>query len=320
MGISAPVKAPRHPSLVVFVLAALIGASATALAQSDESGLPELPPRVWLGPDGEPLPFQTHDEILEFLRTAEVVDIAEIPEGITRPRRVLLEKDGIRMHAVFRDVDLEIKGERVADRFWTVFRDEDQSEVAAYRLARMLGMDNVPPAVPRQIGRSEGSLQIWLEGVMTEESRRDERLQSPYPREWFLQNRMMSVFDNLIWNSDRNLGNMLIDADWKFWLIDHTRAFQDTGDLRSPEEITHVERTFWERLQALDEEQIRAQLGELIDGSALRSLLTRRERLIRLIEELIAERGEDVVIFDWDSTTRRPSRWPAAADGPRTPR
>ena len=293
---------------MVALLAALMSLNAAALAQSGGSGLPELPPRVWLGPDGEPLPFQTHDEVLDFLSTAEVVEMADIPEGITRPRKVLLEKDGIQMNAVFRNIDLEIEGERIKGRFWTVFWDEDLFEVAAYRLARMLGMDNVPPAVPRRIGRSEGSLQIWLEGVMTEGSRREERLQSPYARDWFLQNRLMYVFDNLIWNSDRNLGNMLIDADWKFWLIDHTRAFQDTGDLRSPEEVTHVERVFWERLQALDEDQMRAQLGDLLDGSALRSLMIRRERLIRYIEELIAERGEDVVIFDWDYTPQEPVR------------
>ena len=301
-------RACRRSSLTLPVLAVLMSLSAAALAQSDASDLPELPTRIWLGPEGEPLPFQTHDEILEFLSTAEVVEMNDIPSGITRPQKVLLEKDSIQMHAVFRNVDLEIEGERIKDRFWTVFWDEDLFEVAAYRLARMLGMDNVPPAVPRRIGRSDGSLQIWLEGVMTEESRREERLQSPYPREWFLQNRLMYVFDNLIWNSDRNLNNMLIDADWKFWLIDHTRAFQDTGDLRSPEEVTHVERVFWERLQAMDEEQIRAQLGEFMDGAALRSLMIRRERLIEHIKELITERGEEVVIFDWDYAPLKPVR------------
>ncbi len=297
---SAVRGACRRSSLTLPVLAVLMSLSAATLAQSDGSTLPELPPRVWLGPDGEPLPFQTHDEVLDFLSTAEVVRMDDIPVGITRPQKVLLEKDGISMHAVFRNVDLEIEGERIVGRYWTIFRDEDQFEVAAYRLARMLGMNNVPPAVPRRIGRSEGSLQIWLEGVMTEGSRREKGLKSPLPRDWFLQNRLMYVFDNLIWNTDRNLGNILIDADWKFWLIDHTRAFQDSGDLRSPEEVTHVERVFWERLQALDEQQIRDQLGELLDRSALRSLMLRRERLIRHIEELIAERGEDVVIFDWD--------------------
>lgn len=295
----------RAPLMVVAV-GILCASTGLAAPQSAGSALPELPPRTWLGPDGEPLPFRTHDEILDFLSTAEVVSMDDIPEGITRPQRVLLEKDGVQMHAVFRNVDIEIEGERISGRFWTVFRDQDLYEVAAYRLARMLGMDNVPPAVPRTIGRSEGSLQIWLEGVMTEESRREDGLQSPDPRGWFLQNRMMYVFDNLIWNADRNLGNMLIDADWKFWLIDHTRAFQDSGDLRDPEEVTHVDRVFWERLRALDEEQIDSQLGDLLDSSSLRSLMIRRERLIEHVEALITERGEEVVLFDWDDAAAPP--------------
>ena len=53
------------------------------------------PMRVWVGPEGQPLPFGTDEEILEFLRTAEVVDIENIEIGVTRPRRITLEKGGI---------------------------------------------------------------------------------------------------------------------------------------------------------------------------------------------------------------------------------
>ena len=45
--------------------------------------------QVWIGPDNQPLPFQTHEEILEFLRPAEVVSIEDIPVGVTKPRKVL---------------------------------------------------------------------------------------------------------------------------------------------------------------------------------------------------------------------------------------
>ena len=38
------------------------------------------------------------------------------------------------------------------------------------------------------------------------------------------------------------------------------------------------------------------------DGSALRSLLIRRDKLIDYIEALIVERGEEVVIFGWDDS------------------
>lgn len=272
------------------------------LAQAGGSGLPDLPPRVWMGPDEKPLPFRTHEEILEYLRTADVMEMQEIPVGITRPRRALLEKDGVRMRAAFRDVDLELRNQRIKTKVWTVFYDQDKFEVAAYRLARMLGMDNVPPVVERRIGRAEGTLQIWLEGAMTEQMRLEDRIQPEKPQLWFLQNRLMHVFDNLIWNDDRNTGNILIDSDWKVWLIDHTRAFQDNSSLMSPEMVTHVERVFWQRLQALEEAQVREQLAGLLDRSAIDALLRRRERLIAYINELIAQRGEEVVIFDWTDT------------------
>ena len=35
----------------------------------------------------------------------------------------------------------------------------------------------------------------------------------------------MKLFDQLIANIDRNQGNLLYDADWHLFLIDHSRAF-----------------------------------------------------------------------------------------------
>ena len=37
---------------------------------------------------------------------------------------------------------------------------------------------------------------------------------------------MLRLFDQLIANIDRNLGNLLIGNDWTIWAIDHTRAFR----------------------------------------------------------------------------------------------
>ena len=66
--------------------------------------------------------------------------------------------------------------------------------------------------------------------------------------------------------------------------------------------VTHVERVFWQRLQDLDEEEVREQLSGLVDRSAIGALLRRRERLVDHIRELIAERTEEVVVFDWNDT------------------
>ena len=40
---------------------------------------------------------------------------------------------------------------------------------------------------------------------------------------------LVRVFDQLIGNIDRNVGNLLITSDWRIWAIDHTRAFRLTG-------------------------------------------------------------------------------------------
>ena len=54
----------------------------------------------WTDPDGKPLPFKTDEERLEFLRTAEVKKEKGLSTGITRPLKLLLEKDGVRASAV----------------------------------------------------------------------------------------------------------------------------------------------------------------------------------------------------------------------------
>ena len=136
----------------------------------------EPPATVWAGPDGSPLPFAGSDEIERFLSTAVILEAKEIRSGITKPKKLLLEKDGIRMNAIFRDVN-------VFKRRWETpkgtrfnFHDYSLFECAAYRLSKTLGLRHVPPAVPRNIGvkdvqdpdilrqfeKKTGSVQAWV--------------------------------------------------------------------------------------------------------------------------------------------------------------
>ena len=41
---------------------------------------------------------------------------------------------------------------------------------------------------------------------------------------------IVRLFDQLIYNIDRNLGNLMITNDWTIWAIDHTRAFRTYDD------------------------------------------------------------------------------------------
>ncbi len=99
---TTPTVAPsRNP---IGVIAARISSNPLSGPEILETSSSSL---AWQGPDGESLSFRNNEEMEEFLRTAGIVSQKRIGEGINNPLKVLLEKDGIQMHAVFRDVRVE---------------------------------------------------------------------------------------------------------------------------------------------------------------------------------------------------------------------
>jgi len=256
----------------------------------------------WLDPDGKPLPFQSYVEVEEFLRTADIVSRERVDEGLNRFQRVLLEKDGIRMHAIFRDVHVERSEMPLSDgRTSFFFRDDAIFECAAYELAKLLGLDTVPPVVERKIQRTEGTLQAWVENVNTERVLRATTGVPPSGGinrwRWIMLRQNIHIFDNLIYNEDRNIGNILIEPDWRLWMIDHTRAFRRWKQLLNPDQIQFAERSLWEKLQALDETEVRAKLKDFLRPVEINGLIERKGLLVDHIQKLIDDRGEKAVLF-----------------------
>ena len=248
----------------------------------------------------QPFPFDSDEEILEYLRTAEIRSATKLSTGVTRPKKLRLERDGLAAHAVFHDVSVQELGPRELPNGHRVMflNDSYRNQVAAYELSRLLGMDSVPPTVLRKSGRTPGSAQLWIEDAMTEKDRRDRSLDPPNPLRWTYQRWDRLVFDNLINNLDRNQGNMLIDADWKLWLIDHTRSFGADRALPYEEQLYRVSRTLWSRLKTLDERLLKDRLRPYLDPSGIKALLRRQELIVQIFEEKIARLGENVVLFN----------------------
>ena len=71
--------------------------------QSDRPGA-DRSSGVLTDAEGQPLSRESYDEIAHFLHTARVVSSEQIGQGVTGARKVLLEKDGLRVNAVFRYV------------------------------------------------------------------------------------------------------------------------------------------------------------------------------------------------------------------------
>lgn len=247
----------------------------------------------WLDVNGDPLPFADDSAVLDFLRTAPVVAETDIGVGVNRSQKLTLEKDGVRAHGIFRQVDLRRRNHRVGDRYYFQFADSYLFECAAYELATMLGLDGVPPAVLRTIRGRNGSLQIWLKDVLDEEG---SAFKPPNPSLWAQQIWAMHLFDNLVFNVDRNKGNTLVDADYRLWLIDHTRAFQVFNKLLD-DRIVRVNRDVFERLVAMSDGELRTALGSFLTDAEMASLLRRRKILIEHVEAFVAERGEEVVFY-----------------------
>jgi hypothetical protein len=250
------------------------------------------PVAVWKGPDGEPLPFDSDEEVVEFLRTAEVVESTKIPMGITKPLRLVLQKDGIKARAAFRYEDVDRKSVSVEGRHYRRFRDSCRFECAAYRLSRLLGLDRVPPTTDRRFQGRTGSVQIWVEEGRDEEAT---EFRPPDPLHYVRQTWDLDFFDNLIFNIDRNSSNVIVDEAYRLWLIDHTRAFQPVPELLDPERITRVNRTIWARLRELDEDTLKEELGPYLDGEEMMCLVRRRELLLERVERLVAQRGDGIL-------------------------
>lgn len=256
----------------------------TVLATGSTAALAAVP---YLDAEGNPLPVDTEEEVLEFLRTAKIVSKEKLGEGTNKSKRkIVLEKDGVRCNAVLRT------GYKVVASGDSGFVDSYLSEVAAYELSRLLGFDNVPAVVRRK----GGSIQIWIENARTVRSILEQD-ESPYSDEWVEQQRqIMIAFDNLIANTDRNPGNILIDDKDKVWFIDHTRSFAGQEELRQPEAITGFDRQLWQNLQDLPDKAIEEEVGPYVTGY-LADLLKRRRLLVEEINQRIAAEGADNFLF-----------------------
>ena len=277
--------------------------SEAQLHGTDAAPRSERPAYVWRDVQGDPSPYQTRDTIEWFLRHAEVEHTEVLTSGITKPFKLTMVDDKVRLHAVFRYVDRHVpKAHGVG--LWAAGKrlyDRAIHELAAYRLDRLLGLGRVPPVVQRDVDGRRGTVQAWLEGVMREVDRREQGLEPPDRAFWARQLEVMRVFDALIGDYDRNQGNMLIDSDWRLWLIDHTRSFHMLPDVVNINEFERCERHLYRALVDLDEAKVRSRLAGLIGEAEINALLSRREVLIEHFSSLIDERGEMAVLFDLGS-------------------
>ncbi len=227
----------------------------------------------------------------DFLLHAKIVQIEDVGEGITKPKRLTLERDGETHRAIFKNIDLEIDGTVRADRLERDFSDKYAYEVAAYRVDRLAGIGLVPVTVVRDVEGETGSVQLWIEDVITLEAAVNDPQAKVHDFDLLVERLgMMYVLDALIYNVDRNFGNVLVDLDRDvFHPIDHSRAFRlsakpppsahgKTDELKIPEQVDHL-------LRAIDLETLELLVGDLLKERQVRAIIKRRDRLVKMLDK-----------------------------------
>jgi hypothetical protein len=247
-----------------------------------------------------------------FLLTGEITRTRSAGSGTTGSSKCTLRKGGREHDAHIQEIDQAKPMVNLAGGAEIDFRDSYRNNVAAYRLDRLLGLGMIPVTVVRQQGLKKASFTWWVDDVlMDEKARLAKGMDSPDPPAWNRQMYVVRIFDQLIFNTDRNLGNLLIDTEWRMWMIDHSRAFKIFKELKSSQNLgTHCSRGLLAALRRLDGPTLAAPMKGLLSDSHIRGLLARRDLIVKYFEARIAELGEETVLYDL------PTRVMAAAPAP----
>lgn len=275
--------------------------SAALLAQQPAVAPPTAPPQA-AAVEKAKAPALSDEEIERFLLKAKIVGRPKgTKKGVTGSLQATLSDGKITHDAHIQTID-ERKQQFVGDKGGVEFdfRDSWTFNVAGYRIDRLIGMNVVPVSVERNHGYSQAAFTWWLDDVMMDEEERLARkkanekakeeekkdVEPPDVEKWNQQMQMVRVFDELIGNVDRNLGNLMITNDWRVWPIDHSRAFRTNKQLKTPANVTRADRAVFERMKALDKDTLKKATGKYLSTFQIDAILARRDAIVKRIEGL----------------------------------
>lgn len=235
----------------------------------------------------------------EFLLHAKVIRSRHTGEGITNPFRLTLA-DGLRTHdAAFQPVNERSSFKKFDNGAVEMnYVDSYLYNIAAYKLAAMLGLeDMMPVTMEREWGGMIGSLSWWLAVQMDEGERIEKNIRPPDVSAYNGQMREVKVFRQLVYDSDPNVRNVLIGENWEVYMIDFTRAFRLYHNLRDSQDLQKCSRSLWSKLLQLDQHALMKETEGLLTKDEVEGVMARRDLIVAHFRKLIAEKGEENVLY-----------------------
>src|SRR6202045_1154432 len=244
------------------------------------------------------VPTLTKEQIKQFLLTAKVVKSEQAKKGITQTLRLTLSDGTVTHDASFQKIDEHKPRMELASGTELGFVDSYKYNIAAYQLAEMLGLEDIVPVyVERKWKGDSGSLSWWLPVKMDEKERVAQKIAVPDPDACNNQMYNVRVLDHLVYDSDPKLTNVLITEDWKIWRIDFTRAFRLHKELKSTSDLAHCDRQLFTKLKALNQDELLEKTKHYLNKDEVKALMVRRDKIVEQFQKLIAEKGENEVLY-----------------------
>lgn len=237
----------------------------------------------------------------KFLLSGKVLRTRELSEGITNSLRATLSDGEITHDAHIQNINVRQAIYQTPQGTELNFQDSYQFNIAAYKLDRQIGLHMTPVSVERRVQGKAASVTWWVDDVlMTEKDRFLKGIDAPDPHAWNLQIYIVRIFDQLIYNLDRNLGNLVITKDWQLWMIDHTRAFRFYKDLKNTETLqeTQCERRLLAGLRKLNLDSLKNALGRHLNKNQMEAVLARRDKIVAFYDKRVAQEGEAAVLYE----------------------
>lgn len=241
----------------------------------------------------------TREQMKEFLRTAKIVGAKDSSKGITHPLRLTLSDGKLTHDASYQAIDEHKNTMQMPNgKMELNFVDSYKYNIAAYELAEILEVEDMLPVyVERKYMHAPGSLSWWLPVKMDEADRVKRKIPVPDSDAWNGQMYRIRVFDELVYDNDPNLTNVLIGEDWKVWRIDFTRAFRKNKDLRDVNNLVRCDRRLLEKLKALNADQLAEKTKGYLTKDEVKAVMARRDKIVARFEQLVRDQGEAAVLY-----------------------
>src|SRR5688500_8521737 len=119
-----------------------------------------------------------------FLKTAKIVRLRDLPVGVTVTRRATLDDGRMKHDAAVQDTDERKHIFESARGTELNFRDSWSFNVAGYELAKILQLNMVAPYVERSVEGRPASVSWWIDDAMMERERYKKKISPPNPMAW----------------------------------------------------------------------------------------------------------------------------------------